>query len=104
VFLEHENQTFGYAYWINFSYESIGQNNLSLQVLNPLNHSFSMNESILSRALSYNGNVTESGVSYNNQSTRKSEGFRTDTLTGVSLSFGLLGVLLMVLLVNRFIK
>lgn len=102
ILLTRSNQTFGYVYEINYSYPGTGKNNLTLVITNQFNEKFSFNESLFSRTVTHRGNISE--FNYTSETARKSFESTTDELTTVSLSFGMLGLLLLLLFINRIKK
>ena len=107
VSLQEQNQTFGYAYRINHSYEGIGQNNLSLLIVSQFNNEAIFNETILSRMLCHSNQYTETGASVSSvdpDSVRKSASFSSDSLTVYIVAIGSIVFLIIVVFINRIWK
>jgi hypothetical protein len=99
--LSEDNSTFGYYCLFPCSYEGIGRNNLSIEVSDYWKNNESYDEVILSRSLSYSNKSNELGNSIS-ANDRPSASVRPSELSFVSISAGMLGVLLLVLLANRW--
>ena len=102
--LELYNHSFAYIYQFNYSYKGLGENNLSLYVVDSFGNSEYYNETLLSRMLSYNNSYTETGLPINNSTARKSGTFEREELSNVEVVLGFLAVLVIILFVNFWIK
>jgi len=100
--LAPDNFTYGYVYELNYSYEGLGGHALEDDVSGLFSRSVFSRE-ILSRMLSYSGNVSETGGPADPSVTRKSAAFSPDSMNTVTLSLGLAGLLLIVLLMRRLV-
>jgi hypothetical protein len=101
--LQWNNQSFGYGYIINYTYQGIGKNNLTMSVITWFNDTFSLNESITSRALSVSLDNTESEIPFSPETVRKSEYFVQDMLTYATVAIGIISLLLGLVLVGKII-
>ncbi|MBN1169557.1 hypothetical protein JXA56_00895 [Candidatus Micrarchaeota archaeon] len=102
--LERHNHSFTYIYQFNYSYAGLGQNNLSLYVVDSFENEAYYNETLLSRMLSHNNSYTETGISVNASTTRKSGTFEMDSLMNVEIVLGFLSALVILLFLNFWIK
>ena len=96
------NFSYNYIYEFNYSYDGIGRNILDLHITSVFNDDYQFSREILSRMLSHSGNVSELGGPVNETISRKSMAFQIDSIRGTTIALSLIGVLLVVLLVNRF--
>jgi len=98
--LEYYNDSFAYVYEFNYSYEGLGQNNLSLVIddsfLNPQQY----DAQLLSRMLSYNDTTTEAGNPVSSSPSRPSAVFTAYPLSSFELAFGLVALLFILPFVN----
>jgi hypothetical protein len=101
--LETGNDSFLYAYGINYSYSGLGLNNFSLRVRDNFLRESEFNESITSRMLSHDGQFLENGSVAGNFS-RPSSGFEKDTLTQLTVGFGLLALVLFLAFFNFWLS
>jgi hypothetical protein len=101
--LEAGNLSFAYIYGFNYSYEGIGQNNLSLVVNDSFLGQARYGEQLLSRMLSYNGTGTENGSTMPPGQVRPSAAFKPDYLASVELVLGLLALLFLLSFVNLWL-
>ncbi|HSB47828.1 MAG TPA: hypothetical protein VLD37_07490 [Candidatus Bilamarchaeum sp.] len=101
--LEHGNDSFLYAYGINYSYSGLGLNNFSLRVTDSFMNESGFNESVTSRALSHDGQFTEDGLPAGNF-TRPSSAFEKETLTQVTIGFGLIALVLFLAFFNFWLS
>ena len=99
--LSSDNFTYAYLYEFNYSYEGLGKNTLALWVGSSFGENYSFQQELLSRMLTYSGNTTELGGPASPSDSRPSLAFSTDSIRTVALSLGLVGVLIVVLLINR---
>ncbi len=104
VFLGIDNHSFYYVYEFNHSYDGIGKNNLSLFLKDSFLGEAYYEATILSRMLSYNGTTTETGEAMDPEITRKSTGFREETLSAFEISLGFLGLIIILAFLNFWIK
>jgi len=102
--IDPDNLSYHYLYEFNYSYEAIGLKTLELRATSFFNDDYSFSREILSRMLSYSGNVSELGGPANETISRKSIAFQIDSIRGVTIALGLIGILLVVLLANKFFK
>jgi hypothetical protein len=98
--LETQPHSYAYIYEFNYSYEGLGQNNLSLVVTDSFLNSRQYDEQLLSRMLSYNGTTTETGGPIGSVPSRPSATFTVYSLSSFGLVFGLLALLLLLPFVN----
>jgi hypothetical protein len=101
--LEQANNSFLYVYEFNYSYSGIGQNNFSLRVRDNFLNESEFNDSITSRMLSYDGKFLEDGSPVSNFS-RPSAGFEKDTLTQITVGFGLIALILFLAFFNFWLS
>lgn len=94
--LDESNQSYAFLYLFNYSYEGLGENRLEIYTESIFGMEKGVNQTILSRQLSHNGNITETGSAYEFETTRKSSGFKTESLTLVRVGIGMLGVFIIV--------
>jgi hypothetical protein len=99
--LSHDNFTYAYLYEFNYSYEGLGENTLTVRALSPFGENYSFRQELLSRMLTYAGNTTELGGAAEPSDSRPSFASGTDSIRTVALSLGLVGVLFVLLLINR---
>ena len=104
VSLETYNHSFYYVYEFNHSYEGIGENNLSLLVEDSFLNDAAYNATLLSRMLSHNGTTAETGEPIDPEITRKSAGFREETLSAFEISLGFLGLIIILAFLNFWIN
>jgi hypothetical protein len=102
--IDPDNLSYHYLYEFNYSYEGVGLKILELRATSFFNDDYRFSREILSRMLSYSGNFSELGGPANETISRKSIAFQIDSIRGVTIAFGLIGILLVVLLANRFFK
>jgi hypothetical protein len=102
--ISFDNSSFIYLYEFNHSYEGIGENLLELEVTSFFGSSSAYSQKILSRSLTHSGNISEPGVDYNQSTARASRAATDSDLQPVILSFGIIGVLILLLLTKRMIK
>jgi hypothetical protein len=100
--LESGNNSFAYAYTFNYSYSGLGENNLSLVVVDAVLESRQYNETLLSRMLSYGGSNSENGLPITGNS-RPSASFDSGSLTRLEIGLGLVGLVLILAFLNFWI-
>jgi hypothetical protein len=101
--IQKDNLTFAYAYRFNSTYTGIGENKLTLRVNDLTNKSTEYSEILLSRALSHSENISEIETS-DDSLIRPSAPSNQDNLKNVAITFGTLGILVLILLIKRIIK
>ncbi len=101
--LENFNHSFAYIYQFNFSYQGIGENNLSILVRDSFGGISNYTESISSKTLSYNKSWNELGGPADENS-RNSGQYVPGKLSNVELAFGFLSVLVLLIFVNYWVK
>ena len=104
--LEQDSHSFAYIYEFNSTYDGLGMNTLSLIVTDYFLDSEEHQEEILSRRLSYDSSITETGdlVSSNISNSRPSIAFRNDKLNIFHISLGLVGLMLILVFANVWIR
>ena len=102
--LERKNNSFSYVYTFNYSYDGLGNNNLALVINDSCLGYARYDDTFLSRMLSYNGSTTENGSSISLVPSRNSKGFKTETLSSISVSLGLLAFLFILAFVNFWLR
>jgi len=102
--LDKMNATYAYAYELNYSYEGIGWNMLNITVSSFSGRNYSYSEDVLSRALTHSGGIPEPGVSSNESALRDSVAIGSNQLFAVSLSLGLVGILVAFLLAKKLVN
>ncbi len=100
--LSRNNNTLGYYYLFSCRYEGLGKNNLSIDICDYYGYGASSNESILSRRLSYGNKTDELGMPVKPSITRPSAVVGKDSLGLITISAGMLGMLIILLLANRW--
>ncbi len=101
--LESVNNSFAYAYIFNYSYQGLGEHNLSLLVKDSFGGAATYGTSLRSVMLSYNGSTTETGVPIASQPSRKSAPLSTEYLARLDISLGLVAMLLILAFVNSWL-
>jgi hypothetical protein len=101
--LEQANNSFLYVYEFNHSYSGTGKNNFSLSVRDIFLNESEFSDTINSRMLSYDGRFLEDGSPTSNFS-RPSAGFEKDTLTQITVGFGLIALILFLAFFNFWLS
>jgi hypothetical protein len=101
--LSIDDSGFFYLYEFNHTYEGIGENLLEIEVVSFFGSKSTFSQNINSRVLTHSGNISELGT-YNESSARESKDFEDSNLQPVIVSFGIIGLFLLLLLTKRMIK
>ena len=97
--LQLSNNSVSFIYEFNTSYLGIGRNELSLVLKDFFSNKYYINESLLSRKVSFN-NVTEGGQS-GRENVREGIEIEEKNLNPITVSFCVIGVLVAIFLFNR---
>jgi hypothetical protein len=98
--LEKENNTYAYLYRFNYTYgNGLGKNDFRLEADDVFNGNASNEQKIFSKQLSY-GNRTETGSAGSWETTRKSIVFERQAVQFVTILFGALGVVIIIMLLR----
>jgi len=102
--ISEDGSTYFHLYEFNQTYEGIGEHDLELEVISFFGTSSAYQSKILSRSLTYSGNLTEIGNGSDPLNARKSKPDSDSGLAPVVISFGMIGLLILLLLIKRMIK
>jgi hypothetical protein len=102
--LSEDNSSFIYLYEFNHTYEGIGENILELEIISFSGLKSKYTQKILSRELTHSGNISEQGELSNESNSRKSKSPESLNIQNVELSFGIVGILILLLFIKRIIK
>lgn len=97
-----QNNTYGYLYEFNYTYDGIGKNSLLLETSSFSGKDHSFSQALLSRALSHSGNISE--LETDKENVRKSRGTSVSSLNQITIGFGIIGLLVLMLLLTKIVK